>query len=273
MKGCTLIEDHARFEAPDRLRVGDDLLTAPRIFINIGGRPSVPPLPGVDDVPFLTNRTILELDRAAGAPGGRGRQLRRPRVRPDAPALRGKGHGRREVASADGARGRRDLRSDPGHPRARGRHRAHLRRVHSPRAARSSCVAVSSSARRARARPSGSHLLLAVGRRPNTDDLGLDAAGVRPTRAGTSPSTTPWARTWPASGRSATATGSGAFTHTAYNDFDIVAANLLDGERAHASDRITAYALYTDPPLGRVGLRPRRKRVRPGSACWSAGAR
>ena len=63
MKGCTLIEGHARFEAPDRVRVGDDLLTAPRIFINVGGRPSVPPLPGVNDVPFLTNRTILELDQ------------------------------------------------------------------------------------------------------------------------------------------------------------------------------------------------------------------
>ena len=63
MKGCTLIEGHARFEAPDRLRVGADLLTAPRIFVNVGGRPSVPPLPGIDDVPFLTNRTMLDLDQ------------------------------------------------------------------------------------------------------------------------------------------------------------------------------------------------------------------
>src|SRR5712691_8501087 len=63
MKGCTLIEGHARFEAPDRLRVGADLLTAPRIFINVGGRPFVPPPPGINEVPFLTNRTMLELDR------------------------------------------------------------------------------------------------------------------------------------------------------------------------------------------------------------------
>jgi pyruvate/2-oxoglutarate dehydrogenase complex dihydrolipoamide dehydrogenase (E3) component len=63
MKGCTLIEGHARFEAPDRLRVKDDVLTAPRIFSNVGGRPSVPPLPGINEVPFLTNRTMLELDQ------------------------------------------------------------------------------------------------------------------------------------------------------------------------------------------------------------------
>ena len=96
-------------------------------------------------------------------------------------------------------------------------------------------------------------MLLAVGRRPNTDDLGLDKAGVATDARGYITSTTPWPRTCPASGPSATATARGAFTHTAYNDYEIVAANLLDGEHRRVSDRVPAYALYIDPPLGRVG--------------------
>ena len=100
----------------------------------------------------------------------------------------------------------------------------------------------------------GSHVLLAMGRRPNTDDLGLDKAGVA----------IRWARLHHRRRRAAhqragiwalgDCNGRGAFTHTAYNDFEIVAANLLDGERRRVSDRIPAYALYIDPPLGRVGM-------------------
>ena len=101
----------------------------------------------------------------------------------------------------------------------------------------------------------GTHLLLAVGRRPNTDDLGLDRAGRRAsTSAATSRSTTSCAPTSPGIWALGDCNGRGAFTHTSYNDFEIVAANLLDDDPRRVSDRITAYALYIDPPLGRVGM-------------------
>ncbi len=100
----------------------------------------------------------------------------------------------------------------------------------------------------------GSHVLLAVGRRPNTDDLGLDKAGVATDARGYIAVDDRLATTIPGIWALGDCNGRGAFTHTAYNDFEIVAANLLDGGNRRVSDRIPAYALYVDPPLGRVGL-------------------
>jgi pyruvate/2-oxoglutarate dehydrogenase complex dihydrolipoamide dehydrogenase (E3) component len=100
----------------------------------------------------------------------------------------------------------------------------------------------------------GSHVLLAVGRRPNTDDLGLDAAGVARDARGYVAVDDTLATNVPGIWALGECNGHGAFTHTAYNDFEIVAANLLDGERRRLSDRVPAYALYIDPPLGRVGM-------------------
>ena len=120
----------------------------------------------------------------------------------------------------------------------------------------------------------GSHVLLAVGRRPNTDDLGLDKAGVEIDEQRLYRCRRPVAhRMFPASGRWATATASGAFTHTSYNDFEIVAANLLDNDPRRVSDRITAYALYIDPPLGRVGLSEAEARKSGRKRIWSASGR
>ena len=99
MKNCTVLEGQATFEGADTVRVGDEQLTAPRIFINVGGRALVPDLPGVHDVPFLTNTTMVALDRAAEAPDRRGRQLRRSRVRADVPSLRQRGDHRRAIAA------------------------------------------------------------------------------------------------------------------------------------------------------------------------------
>ena len=118
----------------------------------------------------------------------------------------------------------------------------------------------------------GSHLLLAVGRRPNTDDLGLDAAGVATDARGYIRSTIELRTNVPGIWALGDCNGRGAFTHTAYNDFEIVAANLLDGERGAVSDRIPAYALYIDPPLGRVGMTEAEARAR-GPPCWSASGR
>jgi pyruvate/2-oxoglutarate dehydrogenase complex dihydrolipoamide dehydrogenase (E3) component len=100
----------------------------------------------------------------------------------------------------------------------------------------------------------GSHVLLAVGRRPNTQDLGLEKAGVATDARGYITVDEGLATTVPGIWALGDCNGRGAFTHTAYNDFEIVAANLLDGETRRVSDRIPAYALYIDPPLGRVGM-------------------
>jgi pyruvate/2-oxoglutarate dehydrogenase complex dihydrolipoamide dehydrogenase (E3) component len=100
----------------------------------------------------------------------------------------------------------------------------------------------------------GSHLLLAVGRRPNTDDLDLDKAGVRCDERGYIVVDDRLQTTAPGVWALGDCNGKGAFTHTAYNDFEIVAANLLDRDPRRVSERITAYALYIDPPLGRVGM-------------------
>jgi pyruvate/2-oxoglutarate dehydrogenase complex dihydrolipoamide dehydrogenase (E3) component len=100
----------------------------------------------------------------------------------------------------------------------------------------------------------GSHLLVAIGRLPNTNDLGLEAAGIK-----TDPRdfilVDDELRT-NVSGVYALGdcNGHGAFTHTSYHDYEIVAANLLDGDSRRLSDRIPAYALFTDPPLGRAGM-------------------
>ena len=113
----------------------------------------------------------------------------------------------------------------------------------------------------------GSHVLLAVGRRPNTDDLGLDKAGVAVDARGYIVVDDSLATNVPGIWALGDCNGRGAFTHTAYNDYEIVAANLLDGENRRVSDRIPAYALYVDPPLGRVGLsETEARRTRPPAA-------
>jgi pyruvate/2-oxoglutarate dehydrogenase complex dihydrolipoamide dehydrogenase (E3) component len=100
----------------------------------------------------------------------------------------------------------------------------------------------------------GSHLLLAVGRRPNTDDLGLDKAGVATDARGFITVDDQLCTNVPGIFALGDCNGRGAFTHTAYNDFEIVAANLLDGDARRVTDRLPAYALFTDPPLGRCGM-------------------
>ena len=100
----------------------------------------------------------------------------------------------------------------------------------------------------------GSHVLLAIGRKPNTDDLGLDAAGVNIDGRGFITVDDQLATNVDGIWALGDCNGRGAFTHTSYNDFEIVAANLLDGDDRKVSSRIPAYALYIDPPLGRVGM-------------------
>jgi pyruvate/2-oxoglutarate dehydrogenase complex dihydrolipoamide dehydrogenase (E3) component len=253
LRNCTVIAGHARFEGSDRVRVGDETLSAPRIFVNVGGRAHVPDLPGIRDVGWLTNSSILKLDRVPEhlvVVGGSyvglefGQMYRRfgaqvtivekaPRLvsREDedvSEAIRG-------ILEAEGVSVRTGAECIRFAPHERG-------------------VAVGVDCAEGDPLVVGSHVLLAVGRRPNTDDLGLDRAGVTTDARGYVVVDDGLATNVPGIWALGDCNGRGAFTHTAYNDFEIVAANLLDGERRRVSDRVPGYALYIDPPLGRVGM-------------------
>ena len=253
MPGCTVLRGHAAFESPTQVRVGGEVLSAPRIFINVGGRASVPRMPGVGEVPHLDNSSILALDRVPEhlvVVGGSyvglefAQMFRRfgaavtivemlPRLIPREDAeisaaieeiLRGEGIALRTSAKCIALV-----------PHARG-------------------ASVSLDCAEGEPIVVGTHVLLAVGRRPNTDDLALDRAGVATDARGFITVDDTLATNVPGIWALGDCNGRGAFTHTAYNDFEIVAANLLDGAIRRVSERVPAYALYIDPPLGRAGM-------------------
>jgi pyruvate/2-oxoglutarate dehydrogenase complex dihydrolipoamide dehydrogenase (E3) component len=253
MQGCTVIKEHARFVTPDTVSVGKERLSAPRIFIDVGGRAVVPPLPGVDQVPYLTNTSLLALDRVPAhliVVGGSyiglefAQMYRRfgaavtivemqqrlvPREDEDV------SQAIREIIEEEGVAVRTGAECIRLAPHAEG-------------------IAVGVDCTEGDPEIVGSHVLLAVGRRPNTDDLGLDTAGVATDTRGYIQVDDFLATNVPGIWALGECNGRGAFTHTAYNDFEIVAANLLDGEARQVSERILGYALYIDPPLGRVGI-------------------
>ncbi|MGI9025138.1 MAG: FAD-containing oxidoreductase, partial [Burkholderiaceae bacterium] len=251
--GVTVLHGHAAFEGPHSVRVGDDVLTASQIFINVGGRALVPDFPGVGDVSYLTNTSILALDtfpRHLIVVGGSyiglefAQMYRRfgAEVTIIEKALRLITREDEDVSDAV-----RKILEDEG---------ISVR-------TQAECIAFKSHPDGISARVDctggepdviGSHLLLAVGRVPNTDDLGLERAGIATDAKGyitvDDELRTSVAGIWALGD----CNGRGAFTHTSYNDYEIVAANLLDGEHRRVSERIAAYALYIDPPLGRVGM-------------------
>jgi pyruvate/2-oxoglutarate dehydrogenase complex dihydrolipoamide dehydrogenase (E3) component len=249
----TLFRGHARFASRNSVRVEDALLSAPRIFLNTGARPLVPALPGIEGVPYLTNEDMLALEvlpRHLIVVGGSyiglefAQMYRRfgsdvtvvermdrlvPREDADISASV------RDTLEAEGIVVRTGaecirLMMHAGQP------------------------AVSLDCETGAPEIVGTHILLAVGRRPNTDDLDLANAGLVPDAYGYIPVDDELRTEVPGIWAMGDCNGRGAFTHTAYNDFEIVAANLLDGENRRASDRIAAYGLFIDPPLGRVGM-------------------
>ncbi|WP_353861323.1 FAD-containing oxidoreductase [Azospirillum formosense] len=253
MPNCRVLQGHARFESPTCVRVGNEVLTAERIFINVGARAAVPDMPGVRDVGVLTSGTILDLDqvpRHLVVVGGsyiglefaqmyrrfgaevtiveRGDRLI-PREDPDVSAAI------RDLLESEGVTVRLSADCIRFAPHDDG-------------------VEVGVTCASGAPSVVGSHALLAVGRVPNTDDLGLDRAGVATDARGIITVDDTLRTNVPGIWAMGDCNGRGAFTHTAYNDFEIVAANLLDGERRSVDDRIQAYALYTDPPLARVGM-------------------
>jgi pyruvate/2-oxoglutarate dehydrogenase complex dihydrolipoamide dehydrogenase (E3) component len=253
LKGCTVYQGHGRFTGPKSVAIGDQTLEAERIFINVGGRALVPPIEGLDRVDYLTNSSMLDVDELPPhlvILGGSyiGLELAQIYRRFGsevtiielAPRLIAREDEDVSLAVAHILRGEGiDIRVD-------------TKVVGVAR--HGNGVAVDIIHDGVHSQIVGSHLLLAIGRRPNTDDLGLDMAGIVVDERGfikvDDKLCTNVSGVW----AMGDCNGRGAFTHTSYNDFEIIAANVLDQGDSRASDRITAYALFTDPPLGRVGM-------------------
>ena len=258
MQNCTVFTDHARFESPKEIRVGDNLLSAEEIFINVGGRAVIPDFPGVDSVPWMNNVNILELEtlpRHLIVVGGSyvglefGQIFRRfgSEVTIIEKSSRLVSREDEDVSAAIKA-----FLEKEGITVRLNAECIHLEPHGNDIAVGVNCPDDGSDS-------IGSHVLLAVGRRPNTDDLGLDRAGIKHDEHGYITVDDQLRTSVPGIWALGDCNGRGAFTHTAYNDYEIVAANLLDyavPDQAprRVSDRIPCYALYTDPPLGRVGL-------------------
>ncbi|MDP7337833.1 MAG: mercuric reductase, partial [Vicinamibacterales bacterium] len=250
---------HARFDGPHHIRVGEQELEAERIFINVGARAYVPPLPGLDRVDYLTNSGMMNVD-----------------VLPEHLVIIGGGYIGLEFAQMYRRFGSRVTLVEMGDRLIRRESEDVSATVQEILEAdgvevrlnaecvsldkRGNTIIAAVSCDQGAPEVEGSHLLLAVGRRPNTDDLGLDAAGVDVDDRGRISVNDTLATNVPGVWALGECNGRGAFTHTAYNDYAIVAANLLRGEHRRVTDRIDCYGLYIDPPLGRVGMTERQVR-------------
>ena len=236
-----------------RVSVGDDLLEAEKIFINVGGRAAIPALPGLDQVSFFTNSTMMDVDFVPEhlvIVGGSyiglefAQMYRRfgseVTIVEMAPRLI-----QREDADVSQAIGT-ILEAEGVHMRLNAKCIALEKRGEN--------VAVNVDCSAGDKTVVGSHVLIATGRMPNTDDLGLQSTGVAVDQRGYIQVDDQLRTNVPGIYALGDCNGRGAFTHTAYNDYEIVAANLLDGDSRRVSDRITAYALFIDPPLGRAGM-------------------
>jgi pyruvate/2-oxoglutarate dehydrogenase complex dihydrolipoamide dehydrogenase (E3) component len=257
LKNCTVFTGHAHFESPNQVHVGDDLLTAKEIFINVGGRAITPDFPGVDSVPWMTNVSILELEtvpRHLIVVGGSYVGLEFGQI------FRRFGSEVTIIEKSSRLVSREDedvsasIKAFLEKEGITVRLNAECIHLHS----HGDDVAVGVNCPDDGSDSIGSNVLLAVGRRPNTDDLSLDRAGIKHDEHGFITVDDQLRTNVPGIWALGDCNGRGAFTHTAYNDYEIAAANLLDHNVDQAprrvSDRIPTYALYTDPPLGRVGL-------------------
>jgi len=253
LKNCTTIQGHARFRSSRAVAVNDEVLEADKIFINVGGRASVPEMPGVHEVPFLTNSSMMDVDFLpehlviiGGSYVGLefAQMFRRFGSQVTVVEMGQRLIGREdedvsqtvaEILEAEGIEFRLNAKCISLAKHARG-------------------VAVQVTCQEGSPDVVGSHVLLAVGRIPNTTDLGLDTAGVKTNDRGYIVVDDQLQTNVPDIWALGDCNGRGAFTHTSYNDYEIVADNLFNGDHRRVSDRIQAYALYIDPPLGRCGM-------------------
>src|SRR5215470_14400751 len=253
LENCRVYEGHARFVSQREVQVGAEILSSDQIFINVGARAAVPVIPGLDRIGHLTNSSMMDVDflpRHLLVLGGSyiglefGQMYRRfgsevtiveigPRLVPR------EDQDVSETVAGFLTREGIDIR-----PSATC---LSVAKAGDDIVMRLECSEGAPEVR-------GSHLLIATGRRPNTDDLGLERAGVKHDARGFIEVDDELRTNVPGIWALGDCNGRGAFTHTSWNDFEIVAGNLLDGERRRVSDRIPAYALYTDPPLGRAGM-------------------
>ena len=250
---CTVYEGHARFESSRTVRVNGELLEADQIFLNTGARAVVPPLPGLNEVVYLTNSSMMEVD-----------------FLPEHLIVIGGGYIGLEFAQMYRRFGsqvtlvEKDSRMMP---REDDDVAQAVQQILENEGIQfrlnSACMAVEKRGARIGVKLDcrdgdrevvGSHLLVAVGRRPNTDDLGLESAGIAVDARGYIVVDDQLRTNVPGVWALGDCNGKGAFTHTSYNDYEIVAANLLDNDPRRVSNRIAAYALYIDPPLGRAGM-------------------
>jgi pyruvate/2-oxoglutarate dehydrogenase complex dihydrolipoamide dehydrogenase (E3) component len=253
LKGCTVYEGHAHFVGGKRVGVNGIELCADRIFINVGGRASIPPISGLAQVPYFTNSSIMDIDflpphliilggsyiglEFAQVYRRFGSQVTVIELAPRLIAREDDDVSRAvaEFLEEEGI----DVRVDS-------------KVVGVERQGNSIAVKVETAGKMNQV--VGTHMLVAIGRRPNTDDLGLDKAGIAADSHGYIQVDDQLRTNVPGIWAMGDCNGRGAFTHTSWNDFEIVAANILDNAQRRVSDRITAYALYTDPPLGRAGM-------------------
>jgi pyruvate/2-oxoglutarate dehydrogenase complex dihydrolipoamide dehydrogenase (E3) component len=250
---CTVIQGQARFQSSKTVVVNDEVLEAERIYIDVGGRASVPDMPGVHDVPFLTNSSIMDIDFlperfiivGGSYVGLEFAQIYRRlgsevTIVEMGPRLIGRededvSQAVREILEGEGVNIRLNAKCIS-------------------LAKRDGGVAVGVSCDEGPEEEVGSHVLLAVGRTPNTSDLGLDRAGVATDHRGYITVDDQLQTNVPGIWALGDCNGRGAFTHTAYNDYEIVADNLFNADHRRVSDRIQAYGLFIDPPLGRCGM-------------------
>ena len=253
LENCTVIQGDARFQSLHTVVVNDGVIEADKIYINVGGRASVPEMPGLHDVPFLTNSSMMDVDFlpehlvivGGSYVGLEFAQMYRRfgsevTIVEMGPRLIGRedediSQAVREILEAEGIKFRLNARCISFAKHAGG-------------------VAVHVTCEEGSPEVEGSHVLLAVGRVPNTSDLGLDKAGVATDDRGYIFVDDQLQTNVPGIWALGDCNGHGAFTHTAYNDYEIVADNLFNADHRRISDRIQAYALFIDPPLGRCGM-------------------
>jgi len=253
LKGCTVYQGHARFVGPNSVEVGDEVLQAERIFINVGGRAVAPPIPGLDEVGYFTNSSMMDVDfipphliiLGGSYIGLEFAQIYR-RFGSDVSVI--------ELASHLIAREDEDVSLAVEDILQGEGIKIYVNSRVVGVARHGNDIAVQIVREGIVSQVAGSHLLTAIGRRPNTDDLGLEIAGIEVDDRGFIKVDDQLRTSVPGVWALGDCNGRGAFTHTSYNDFEIVAANILDDKRRQVSDRIPAYALYTDPPLGRIGM-------------------
>jgi pyruvate/2-oxoglutarate dehydrogenase complex dihydrolipoamide dehydrogenase (E3) component len=260
----TVIHGHARFENAHSVRVGDRLLEAKWFFLDTGGRARIPDMLGVQDVAYLTNSSIMALDTLPGhliIVGGSyvglefAQMYRRFGSRVTVVEMGPRLIGREDEDVSDAVT---DILGKEGVAVRTGARCISLHR-------RENGVAVGLDCNEEPRTVDGTHVLLAVGRTPNTDDLGLEKAGVATDKRGHITVDDELRTGVPGIWALGEVNGRGAFTHTSYNDYEIVAANLLGSERRRVTDRIPTYALFTDPPLGRAGMSEREAKARGGN--------